>query len=998
MKRFSVGLLSTLLILAALYLATVNLALNLPATRALLNGLQPDHFAVTWHRAWSLYPLRVVLLGLAGDGQTPTEQWQLDARRAAVSVSLLALLRRGEVRIHDLDLEDIDLRLRPRRRPGAEPGEVADYFPVIRNRDPDALAEPGPQETPPGTLVLALDDIHVQGDHAFWVSHIRGSLPGEVRGSVRVETGTGRLSLSGGAIDLALASLKVGPEEPLTEHAAVKGRIDIPAFSISETEGLELLRLPKVDAEIDLPVEDLDFLAWVSPLLAEFDLRGAGRLRGRILMSSGEILQGTDLVVETHDLAMHRGPLRFSGDGFIEFLVDPEDQAQADLVVRFDEVKAERQPAAEEDADLPEVLFVGHGLTAQLHAAEVDPTTTSTATTANALAAEVVLRFVMSIPSMRVDDLAVYNRLFPESWDAALLGGTGTLNGAVEVTEETLSLHFDLASDEAHLRLGSYHATTDLLQQLRAAVTSVGADPGSVKLDLAETRLQLTDAQLDDAGEVAGPPPTWSAALRVDQAGLVVPLPADRAAAGTMRGVMERLSDEGFGALLQAAEGAASAVLTVPRVDWLAALLERPMGLQLGGGGKLDVHAVLSDGLPIAGSSLRIPRQALAVSVLEHQVEGAGEASLMLAAGDTGPQARLNVAFDDARLHRLDEDEPSVGDVRLDAEVLVRDPFAEAMKDAAATAALSLAIHSARVPDLRTYNPYLPEHAGVAILGGEASLVGDLNITSDRASGELLLEAEDIRIAIAEEDLSGDLRLELLIRDGSADELRFDITGSSLVLDGFQVAGSTASTHDAHWHARLQLEDTEVLWQKPMHLDMQADVTVKDTRPFVAVLDNLRDQHGWIDALLTVEDLGGHVALTMDGDTALLREAMLSGPEIGVHVKGRSSPVGQEGMLLVRWQNLSGAMTLQGERKHFDLLNARSRFDGYTPGRTPPPFLAAGDDAAITAGGAAASATPQAPSARPQPRHTDALPGEQAPPRKPSLQSDSAHPFLDHSL
>lgn len=84
MKRFSVGRLSTLLILAVLYLATVNLAPNLPATRALLNGLHPDHFAVTWERAWSLYPLRVVLSGLAADGQTPTEQWQLDAHRAAV--------------------------------------------------------------------------------------------------------------------------------------------------------------------------------------------------------------------------------------------------------------------------------------------------------------------------------------------------------------------------------------------------------------------------------------------------------------------------------------------------------------------------------------------------------------------------------------------------------------------------------------------------------------------------------------------------------------------------------------------------------------------------------------------------------------------------------------------------------------------------------------------------------------------------------------------------
>ena len=75
-----------LLLLATLYLAAVNTALNLPATRAFLNGLNPEQFQVTWQRAWSLYPLRLELAGVAADGQKRTEQWQFDARRAAVSV------------------------------------------------------------------------------------------------------------------------------------------------------------------------------------------------------------------------------------------------------------------------------------------------------------------------------------------------------------------------------------------------------------------------------------------------------------------------------------------------------------------------------------------------------------------------------------------------------------------------------------------------------------------------------------------------------------------------------------------------------------------------------------------------------------------------------------------------------------------------------------------------------------------------------------------------
>jgi hypothetical protein len=994
MKSLSIRLLGSLLILATVYLVTVNLALSLPATRNLLNGLQPDHFSVDWSRAWSLYPLRVELRDVAADGQTATEQWQLDARRAAVSVSVLPLLQRGEIRIRDLDLEDIDLRLRPRPQPGADRQEVADYFPVIRNRDPDAPAEPVPEDTGPGTLVLELDDIHVRGDHAFWVSHVRGRLPGEVRGSVRVDTQAGRLSLSGGAIDLALASLKVGPEEPMTDAASVKGELEIPAFTISETEGLELMRVPTLDAELDLPVEDLDFLAWVAPFLAEFDLRGAGRLRGRVVMSGGEVLRGTDLVVEARALAMHLGSLSFRGDGFVELLVDPEDEAQADLVVRFAEVRAETLPAEGGHTGQPKVLFAGQGLTARLHVAEVDPTTTSTATKADELAAEVFLRFGLTIPSMRVDDLAVYNRLFPDTWDLTLLGGTGEVNGTVDVTEEKLSLQLDLASDDADLRLGGYHATTDLLLQLRATVASGGAEAESAELDLTGTRLQVTDARLDEVGDVDGPVPAWTAMLRLDHTALALPLSSGQAEEGTMRGVMRTLSDQGFGALLQAADGDASLVLTVPQIDWLAALLDRPLGLQLTGSGELDAELVLSDGIPSGGSSLRIPPQSLSMSLLQHRIEGSGEASLRLEDGQKHPQARLTVGFDEARMHRVDEGEPSIDAVQLDAQVLVRDPFAEALEDAAATAEASLAIHRARVPDMRTYNRYLPEHAGVSILGGEASLVGDLTITPDTASGALLLDAAELRLAVAEQELSGDLSLEVLIRDGSADELRFDITGSSLVLDGFRVAGATASTTDEYWHARLQLEDTEVVWQKPMHLDMKADITVKDTRPFVAVLDNLREQHGWIDELVTVEDLGGHVQLTIDGDRLVLQDAMLSGPEIGLHAKGRTTRDSQEAMLLVRWQNLSGAMEMLGQRRHFDLLNGRERFDAYTPGQTPLPFLAGGADPALARETVSASERPD----RSQPRGPDASREGARPPRAGPRRPGAESSFLDHSL
>jgi hypothetical protein len=241
------------------------------------------------------------------------------------------------------------------------------------------------------------------------------------------------------------------------------------------------------------------------------------------------------------------------------------------------------------------------------------------------------------------------------------------------------------------------------------------------------------------------------------------------------------------------------------------------------------------------------------------------------------------------------------------------------------------------------------------------------------------------------------MRLEVLVRDGSSREMRFDITGSSLLVERLRVAGATSSTA-ADWRARLQLEDTEVLWQKPMHLDMKADLVVKDTRPFVAVLDNLREKQGWFDDLLTVEDLAGHVRLVVDGERAVIEDAMLSGPEIGVHAKGLSTAAGPEGMLLLRWKNLSGALELAGEDKHFDIGNAQARFAAYRPGRTGLPSVS-GRARAPAADVAPAAAVPDG--GAQVPAHGSAAGHRGSPPAGPHRakpEPAAASPFMDHSL
>jgi len=745
------------LILAGLYLIPVNLALNLPVTQELLNELQPDRFSVGWKRAWSWYPLRVELRDLAADGQAPTEQWQLDAKAAGVSISLLALLE-GEVRVHDLDIRDIRLRLRPRPIPGTagtDSAGLAEYFPTIRSRDPAAPAET-PSEEEGDSLHLAIDDFHVAGSHEFWVHQARGHVSGDLRGSFSLDTGTGRIGLSGGELNLALTELDIGSDRDVTGDARIRGRIDVPPANIAELSTVEVSKLPEIDAQIDAPLPDLHFVNLLFNTAGVMDLTGKGRLHGRLVYSGGEQRLGTDLMVEAPELRLSLGRFEFTGDGAVEMKSHESDESQGDLSVRFDTVDAYLKSGSGGDARR---LFEGRNLSLSLHA--------DTSESARKRKAEAQL--TLSVPSMRVQDIALYNALIPTKWGVELMGGQGELSGRLVVGRQALVMELNLGSDETDVRFEDNRITTDLSLALRAQAK---ADTGA-NLDLTGTELRLGDVRLGGAGTKKAKP--WQGGIKIDDGHVTVQIPAERSGVEPLSYLTETLEKQGFGKLLENADGHLGATLTVSQIDWIAGMLGRPLGLTLAGSGEIDAELVLADGRLARGTKLRIPRRRLQLGLLEHRVDGQGRADLGVVKSRGEPALRLDVAFADARVKRVAEERPAADKMQLKAEVLVP----KSASKRGGTPVINLDIQSARIPDFGTFNAYFPPGTPVKLLSGEASLVGGVKMKPDDAKGELLVKVKDVRVAWDEEELSGDLRVNLLIHGGTPKDMRFDVSAPS---------------------------------------------------------------------------------------------------------------------------------------------------------------------------------------------------------------------------
>ncbi len=975
-------------ILAGLYLIPVNLLLNLPAAQQWLNSLQPDVLTLTWERAWSWYPLRVQVRGLAADGQTAVEQWQVDADTAGASVALVPLLR-GQIRIHDLDLNDVRVSLRPRPQSGQDDPALRPFYPVIRHRDPTAVAAPPPPAG--GPLVLAVENLRLTGETQAWIGHIRTALTGTLGGSFSLDTGTGQVGLANADLDLRLPALAIGPDKDLLRNAAARGRIEVQPFIMTAISGLDALRLLTINAEVDLPVERLSVLSHLLQLDG-LTLDGSGRLHGRLHLEHGDLRGDTDLMLDADRLRTGIGRFGFAGHGTVQVRVDPQDEQ--DLVVRFATLEvllaedgagsgADRTPAAPARGEAPAAalrqLYSGQDVSLTLHLAAPERK-------------HDITRLSVAIPEFTVPDLSVYQRFLPPQSGLVLHGGQGQLSGRAELSRETLLLDLLLTGADADLAYHDQGLRADLDLRLRIAGQAAAGEgrapnhrskrrpkPAAV-LDLSDSHLRLDDVRVS-LPDQAQPRP-WQAALAIAEGHVQLPLTGAELAHGAMLSLAERIAHRGAAAFLDMTDARLRARLDAPQLNWIAALIHHPMGLALRGSGAVDVDLRLVDGWLGADSALVVKTQDLGIDLLDHSATGAGEVKLRVDQGGRHPLLALDAGLTDARLGPADAPRPELEQARFELAVRARNPDAHGR---GAVMTIDLRVPRARVSDMSVYNPYLPPQSPVRFVAGEAEVSADLSLAPNQVKGQAILDGKRLRMQVAGEDITTDLRLDVLVRDGNVAKRRFNIAGSALRLHRVQVTGKAQTYRQPDWHALVQAERAQVQWGRPLTLDLAADIMVADSSPFVAVLDQQRGKHDWIDRLLTVKDLAGRVELTIDQAGARLPHLLLGSRELEVGAKGRTTAAGPEGVVYARFHNLAGLLAQQGETRHFDLTDARRRFDAYVADATPLEQSA----------GEHASASPAAADGAKTSAAAGTHPGASHPVVAPKAPRQSENPFLE---
>ena len=362
-------------------------------------------------------------------------------------------------------------------------------------------------------------------------------------------------------------------------------------------------------------------------------------------------------------------------------------------------------------------------------------------------------------------------------------------------------------------------------------------------------------------------------------------------------------------------------------------------GLKINGTGLVDGHLRMEGGRVLDGTDLSINADNLNVSLYSHSISGNGSV-LIEVSPETGNKLDLDVRFNDMVVAQDSGDTPLLVGQGLvlngiSANDLLRTEGAPGtaeqmgIKNKMKQVELRLKVPSARIADMSVFNHYIPPGAPLAFTSGSADLDADILLKQEDADGYLRLEGKDMEALVDDQSIRADLRADISLEDGMLGELFFDISGSELRLDNVKVVGENESFNQKNWAAILRLTQAETILSDPVRLNAEANLSMTDSRPIVAMLGNQKNRPRWIKNMLTVEDISGNVELDFAGGRLAIPNAFMNSDNIEFGAKGIIGKGQQDGMIYARYKKLDIVVKISEGKKNIDLTRARGKFDEY---------------------------------------------------------------------
>ncbi|MCD6212626.1 MAG: hypothetical protein J7J02_06550 [Sulfurovum sp.] len=526
------------------------------------------------------------------------------------------------------------------------------------------------------------------------------------------------------------------------------------------------------------------------------------------------------------------------------------------------------------------------------------------------------------IPPVIVDDLSLIQKYVPEKWGVAFYRGKGMLQGKVNMNEEELNATIKLSSKDAEIGFNEQRVQSELDMLIKVKVSTAA----KLHADLAGTHIVLSNTKLSSQKEsnkkVSKP---WNTNLKIEQGSVMLSLP-DNNSSKALFTIFKKYKIKD---IFAGAEGKLKVRGDISQLDWVNLLMKSSLDFSVSGSGVVEADLLIKNASLAKKSMAKIRSKNLQVGLLDYRYSGDGEFTAEKTEGGGASGVIYALDLSDATMKREGEKEAKIVNVvmRLDGGD---------SQDSREDKALRLQILSAKVKNVSLYNQYFPENSPFVFVDGSADLSADILLESNSTKGYVKFMTDGLTMKVNEQIISGRLRVNTKIVAGEPKKMKFDISGSTIVLDQAKVSGKNAHYSKDDWRMAIKLEKADIVWKKPLELKSKTLLFMKDSRPIVAMIDNKKAKFALISKLLIAENLRGEVMLDMKDNAITIPYALVKSNKLDIGVKGIITPTLRNGMFFFGRKNIRAAIEIRDAKKSIDIFSAKQSFDNYV---IPSPLL-----------------------------------------------------------
>ncbi len=239
----------------------------------------------------------------------------------------------------------------------------------------------------------------------------------------------------------------------------------------------------------------------------------------------------------------------------------------------------------------------------------------------------------------------------------------------------------------------------------------------------------------------------------------------------------------------------------------------------------------------------------------------------------------------------------------------------------------------AEVPDLRVYNPLLPEEAGFAIVSGSgrARLHLAASTASNRTTGSAELSSDAVRVRFQNLEIAGRLALHAPLVSPDFTSRRFDLQGTRLALTGVSYRNLEAAQNaapPAGWWARAELTGGSLVWNAPLALRGSGKITMQSSGPLLALFAERSRLLSWFDSALNVEDVTAQGVVRIGAGAVEIESLEATGGKLEVRSRMLFNKTQRKGDLYLRYGRLAAGIELRDGQRSVKLRRPLDWYEG----------------------------------------------------------------------